>query len=195
MKYAKILGLFALAAAALMAFAGTASATQLTSPSGTVYTSKIVAEGEGETTLENTAIGLKVQCVKSTVEGTVASHGSTVTAAGNISSLTFTECTNGYTVTVLKSGSLEVHTEGTTSNGNGTLTSSGAEVTIHTPLGFSCTFTTSSTDIGKVTGGTPAKLAIAGASIPRTGDSSLCGSSATWKGTYKVTTPSTLLVD
>ncbi|MGN6256684.1 MAG: hypothetical protein ACTHN3_02895 [Solirubrobacterales bacterium] len=201
MKYVKILGLFALAAAALMAFAGSASATTLTAPEGTTYTSTIEATSEGHVILENSSIGLKVEC-NSTVEGKVESHGTTVTAVGNISTLDFTNCTNGYVVTVLKKGSLEVHTDGETVTGNGTLTGSGQEVTIHTPLGFSCTYATSGTDLGTVTGYTNvsptsehATLDINSVTIPRTNDSALCGSGAFWKGSYKVNTPTKLWVD
>ncbi|MGN6257579.1 MAG: hypothetical protein ACTHN3_07505 [Solirubrobacterales bacterium] len=199
MKYVKALGLFALAAAALMAFAGSASATQVTSPKGTVYTSTIKAEGEGETTLENKSIGLKVQCEVSVVEGKVESHGTSVTTAGKISKLTYEKCTNGYIVTVLKTGTLEVHTEVSVNNGNGTLTSSGAEVTIHTPLGFSCTYTTNNTDIGILKGSVntnkTATLEIGSSNIPRTEDSALCGTSAVWTGSYSVVTPDYLDVD
>ncbi|MGN6256685.1 MAG: hypothetical protein ACTHN3_02900 [Solirubrobacterales bacterium] len=194
MKYVKMLGLFALAATALMAFAANASATTLTSPPGTTYTGTIVAESEGETTLTNTNIGLKVQCPVSKVEGPVQQHGTGVTVKGNITSLTYENCTNGYTVTVLEAGSLEIHA---TSGGNGTLTSSGAKITIHTPLGFSCTYTTSGTDIGTLTGKDTehATLDIGSSTISRTADSSLCGTSATWTGSYTVVTPSNLTVD
>ena len=187
----------ALVAAALMALVGSASATVLTSPSGTVYTSTIKAESEGTTTLHNSSLGVSVSCKKSTVEGKVESHGTGVTVKGNVSSLTFSECGSD-TVTVLKAGSLEVH-EKQGGNGYGTLTSLGAEITIkNSATGVSCTYTTGAgTDIGTLTGSgsTNATLDIESATIPRTGDSILCGSKGQWTGSYKVTTPSTLLVD
>jgi hypothetical protein len=189
MKYVKMLGLLAVAAAALMAFAGTASATILTSPSGTTYTGEIKAEA-GTTELHGPFT--TVSCKKSTVAGSVESHGASTTAGGKISSLTFTEC--NFPVTVLKAGSLEIHTSGESANGNGTLTSSGAEITIATSIA-NCIFTTSSTDVGTLTGGTPATLAINSAGIPRTGHSIFCGSKGTWTGSYTVSTPGTLLVD
>jgi hypothetical protein len=199
MKYAKILGLAAMALAALMAFAGTASATTLTSPAGTTYTSTIKAESEGTTELvsELGAFGT-IKCKKSTVEGKVEEHGTTVTAGGKISTLTFTECEGGTpTSPVAVPGSLEVHTEGSTSNGNGTLTSKNAKVIVHNTAVGTCEFETSSTgtDLGKLTGGTPAKLVISGVVIRVGGSNPFCGSNSTWKGTYKVTSPSTLLVD
>ena len=192
--------LLVLAAAAFMALAASASATTVTSPSGTVYTSTMKAASEGTTTLHNSSLGVSVSCTASSVEGKVQNHGSGVTASGSISSLTFTGC-GADTVTVLKAGSLEVHDKTGGNNFDGTLTSVGAEITIKNgATGVSCTYTTGTgTDIGTLTGsvstGGNATLDIESATIPRTGDSILCGSKGQWTGSYKVTTPSTLLVD
>jgi hypothetical protein len=201
MKYAKMLGLLAIAAAALMAFAGVASATTLTSPAGTTYTSTIKAASEGKTTLHNASLGVSVSCEESNVEGKVESHGSGVTAGGKVTTLTFTKC-GADTVTVLAPGSLEVHNISGTSNG--TLTSVGAEITIkNAATGVSCTYKTgpapSATDIGTLTSsattGKTATLDIASSIIPRSGDSILCGSKGEWTGSYVVNTPDSLLVD
>jgi hypothetical protein len=189
MNYLRALRLLVLAAAAVMSFAGLASANPVTSPKGTVYTGTIKAESEGGTALHGSFIS--VSCNKSTVEGKVESHSGT-TAGGNISLLNFTEC--NYPVKVLKAGSLQVHT---TEKGKGTLTSTGAEITIETSVG-NCTFSTSSTDIGTITGtgstNGAATLDIDSSSIPRTGHSFFCGSSGEWTGSYKVTSPSTLYI-
>lgn len=201
MKYLKMLGLLALAAAALTAFAGVASATTATSPKGTVYTSTYKGVAEGATSLHNTSLGITITCKQSIVEGKVEKHGSGVTTAGKISLLTFTEC-GADTVTVLKTGSLEAHAKVNGTNADGTLTSTGAEITIKNgATGVSCTYTTNNTDIGTgtltstdTTGGN-ATLDVASSTIPRTGDSILCGSSGTWTGSYKVVTPSTLYID
>jgi hypothetical protein len=182
MKYLKMLGLLAVAAAAMMAFAGVASATTLTSPAGTAYTSTLKATSTSST-LHGSFIS--VTCKHSAVEGKVESHGASVTAGGKVTGLTFSECTDP--VTVKKEGSLEVHS-------NGRVTSTGAEIIIHTSVG-ECVFTTSGTDIGLFTGGTPAKLDIDSVAIPRTGGSFFCGSSGEWTGSYSVTTPGTLLLD
>jgi hypothetical protein len=189
MKYVKMLGLLAVAAAALMAFAGTASATTVTSPTGTTYTSTIKASA-GTTELHGSFI--TVSCKKSTVEGSVESHGAATTAGGAISSLTFSEC--NFPVKVLKAGSLEVH--GISGTENGTLTSKNAEITIETSIA-NCIFTTKAegTDVGTLTGGSPAKLDINSASIPRTGHSVFCGGSGTWTGGYEVTTPTSVFID
>jgi hypothetical protein len=217
MKYAKILGLMAVAVAALMAFAATASATTLTSPTGTTYTSTIKAESEGTTSLDGAFV--TVSCAKSTVEGTVSQHGTGVTVKGNLNSaleggkikgLTFSEC--NFPVTVNEAGSLEIHPVKTNSSQNvveacattectGTLTSSGTKVTIETSLG-TCVFKTSGTDVGLVTptndtgGAATLDIGAHGTGIiPRTEGSFLCGSSGTWTGSYKVTTPGSLFID
>ncbi|HEU4463052.1 MAG TPA: hypothetical protein VFR75_10725 [Solirubrobacterales bacterium] len=184
MKYVKILGLLAVAAAALMAFAGTASATTVTSPTGTVATPTIHAVNSGgkHVTLANPIANISCQ---STVVGKVESHGTGVTAEGKISTLDFTECTNGWHVTTVNPGKLIAHW---TSGYNGTLTSSGAKVDT-TRFGITCVYETAETSIGTITGGNPAKLTIS-AKIPiNTAESSgLCGNEAAkWEGGYENT--------
>ena len=192
--------LLVIPSAVVAALTGPASATVVTSPSGTPYTSTIKAASEGTTTLHNSSLGVSVSCKKSTVEGKVESHGTGVTVKGNVSSLTFGEC-GADTVTVLKTGSLEIH-EGQGGNHiDGTLTSVGAEITIKNgATGVSCTYTTGTgTDIGTLTGsgttGKTATLDIESATIPRTGDSILCGSKGQWTGSYVVSTPDVLNVE
>lgn len=197
MKHLKMLGLLAVIAAALMAFAGTASASTATSPKGTVYTGIYKAEVEGSVKLDGSFV--TVQCNQSIIEGKVEQHGSGVTTGGKISTMDFSSC--NYSVTVLKAGSLEAHqTGGKGTDADGTVTSSGLELTIHTSVG-ACTFTTNNTDVGTgtltssdTTGGN-ATLDIATSAIPRTGGSFLCGASGILTGSYKVVTPSTLYID
>lgn len=192
MKYAKMLGIAAMALAALMAFAGIASATRVTSPAGTLYTGTIKATSTN-TELHNSFSFGTIKCGHSEVEGSVTSHGSGVTAIGSISKLTFTNCTNGKpTSPVVNRGTLEVHY---TSGSNGTATSNNAEVIIHETLVGTCIFKTKNTDIGTVVGGTTAKLEINSSTIPQSGGNPFCPSSATWTGTYTVNTPDTLLLD
>ncbi|HEX5526966.1 MAG TPA: hypothetical protein VFX44_07175 [Solirubrobacterales bacterium] len=215
MKYLKFLGLAAIFAAALTAFAGTASATTLTGSGGTLPAGteiKSVAEGK---TILHPPIG-DIECEESTVSGKTSNEGSaTETVQGSIESLTFSKC--NATVTVLVKGSLEIHTsyetvidevEGrkvdtritkTVADSNGWLTGNGNEVTVEF-LGFHCIFKTNGTPLGKVTGsantGGNATLDIE-ATIPRTGGRSgvFCGSEAQWTGSYKVTSPSVLNID
>jgi hypothetical protein len=154
---------------------------------GVPYTGAIEAEAEGSTTLHGI---VDVTCAKSTVGGTVVSHGAEVTAKASLSSLTLTECGSN-DVTVSSVGSLEIHE---LSGGNGTVTSSGAQISVQvTAFGITCVYSTSNTDIGTLTATeTPegnATLDIESASIPRTGGSIFCGSSAEWTGSYAVSTP------
>ncbi|HET7418630.1 MAG TPA: hypothetical protein VFJ61_13490 [Solirubrobacterales bacterium] len=191
MKYAKFLALAATALAALMAFAGVASATTLTSPAGTTFTGTLKASSSNATLTNSSTIGT-IKCAKSEVEGNVTKHGTGVTVFGDITKLTFTECTGGEpTDPVAKPGTLELHY---TSGSNGTVTSSGAEVIIHKTLVGTCVFKTNNTDIGQFTGGTPAKLDIEGV-IPQESSNFFCPPNATWSGTYTVTSPGTLLVN
>jgi hypothetical protein len=187
MKYVKMLGLLAVAAAALMAFAGTASASTTTLTSGgTAYTGEIAATS---TNGELDGAFVTVKCGHSEAKGTVAEHGG-AEAKGTISSLTFTSC--NYETTVKNAGSLAIN-----GTGNG-VKSSGAEVSIHTSVG-TCVFTTNSTTVGTLTDssetGGKAVLDINSSKIPRTGGNFLCGSSGTWTGNYTVNTPANLVVD
>lgn len=210
MKYLKLMGLAAIAAAALMALAGTASATIITSPSGTQYSGTLKTElNGGEAILKSSFIG-EVKCKKSTVEGKIETQGAEVTASGRISTLDFTEC-NGVVTPISTEevggvkyyGSLEAHTEYKegkvqAANNNGTLTSKNTEVTVEL-AGLHCIFRTSATgtELGLVTGGTPATFKAESAAIPRTGGRSgaFCGSSAFWNANYKVVTPGSLFID
>ena len=189
MKYVKMFGLAALAAA-LMAFAavGTASATTIESEAGVPLGSgtTITANSEGTTTL-HPPIG-SIECEESHVGGkTTNAGGAGVNVTGNIEALSWSKC--NATVNVLAKGTLSV---AATSGSNGTLSSTGAEVTVEY-LGFHCIFKTNSTSLGTVTGGSPATLDIS-ATIPRTGGRSgaFCGSTAQWTGSYAVSNPSTL---
>jgi hypothetical protein len=186
MKCVKILGLLAVAAAALMAFAGTASATYVTtSTGGETAEPAIHAVNEGgHVKLANPIAN--IEC-SSTVEGKVESHkveDATVPASGKISTLDFTGCTNSWHVTTTKPGTLSVLWE---NKHNGQLSSNGALVNT-TRFGINCNYETKNTAIGTVTGGNPATLAIS-ASIPLAeGSSPLCGSgNAAWSGSYVTT--------
>ncbi len=196
MKYLKMLGLLAVAAAALMAFAGSAAATVATSPKGTVYTGKYVATSSNS---ELHGSFVTVKCGHSLVEGKVEQHGAGVTTKGPVTYLDFTEC--NYVVLIHSAGTLEAHATAINgTNADGTVTSNGAKIELQTSVG-TCIFTTNSTDIGTgtltssdTTGGN-AVLDVSSAKIPRTGGNFLCGSSGTWTGSYTVTTPSTLYID
>ena len=181
MKYIKMLGLLAIAAAALMAFAGTASASTLTSPEGTTYTGNFTATS---TNLELHGSFVTIKCTHPEMKGSVEQHGA-ANAGGKISSLTFTGCNYPTTVTA---GGIMVFT-----SANGALWSLLAWH-LHTSVG-TCTFTTNNTPIGTLVEGKNAYISINSAKIPRTGGNFLCGSSGTLTGTYDLTTPNDLWVD
>jgi hypothetical protein len=174
------------------ALGGTASATDLTSPEDTVYTSTIAATSEGHVVFDNPIA--KVEC-ESSVEGKVESHGEGVTAKGNVSSLTFTGCTNSWHVTVVAAGSLEVHPS---EYGDGTVTSSGVTIEA-TRLGVTCRYATSNTSLGTLTGSysTEGKATLdVDAAVPFHSGSIFCGAGATsWTGSYTINTPEFLTVD
>lgn len=188
MKYAKCLGLSAVAAAVLMAFAGTASATTITS-SGSTYTGFITLTSEYHVVLDNPIA--KIEC-NSSVTSKVESHGAGVTAKANVLALSFTSCTNDWHVTVVAGGSLEAHA---LESGDATLTSSGATIEA-TRFGVSCRYATNFTDIGRLTDGdtgsgggfyTPGTVHVQ-AEIPFHSGSFLCGTGATtWTGSYGIT--------
>jgi hypothetical protein len=201
MKYGKLVGLLAMAAAALMAFSASASAaTTLTSPANTVLGAKAKITGKSiEGAIAGTKhvvltgpLGINVQC-ESHVEGEVTGQNAGGTTEGKITSLAFTGCTNGYIVHVKALGTLEVHTEKTTANGNGTITASGTTVEVtNTPVGTCAYQTGSNLDIGQLTGSDTDPLFEITAAIPRHAGSggAFCGSSGTWEGKYTVTVPS-----
>jgi hypothetical protein len=194
MKYAKMLGLLAVAAAALMAFAGSASATTLTDGSGgTLGVGTVIEAGNvGEAILDGT---VNIKCKKSTVKGEVTNAGgASATVSGSVSPLTFSEC-GANTVTVSKGGTLEIHGQ---AGNKGTLTSSGAEVTVltHNILGtVHCIYTTEATDLGTVEGGTGATLKIDSVPINRASTDFGCGSTSEWTAHYTVSKPATLNID
>ncbi|HET7418627.1 MAG TPA: hypothetical protein VFJ61_13475 [Solirubrobacterales bacterium] len=193
MNYAKLFALAAMALTVLIPFAGTASASRVTSPPGTLYTGTIKATSTDTKWTNSSTIGT-VSCEHSEMVGTVKGHGSSATAIVSLSTLTFSKCTGGEpTSPVGFPGSLELHL---TTAPNGTTTSSGAVVIIHKTLVGSCSFRTNEkpADIGTFTGGTPAKLDIGSSPIPQGSNNMFCPSSANLSGTYTFTSPGSLLL-
>jgi hypothetical protein len=195
----KILGLLAATAAAMMAFAANASATTVTS-NGASYTGSFHASSEGHVDFH--VAPSKILC-PSTFTGTIETHSAAGTAHGPVSSLSFFNCTGGWTVTVEKAGRLEFHTDPndpTGTSGNSTLTSSGATITaFNHPLGISCRYKTENTHIGTLRGsnttGGHATLDIV-ASVPFHAGSPFCGpGAAVWTGSYTFDAPSNLNID
>jgi len=201
MRHLKIIGLLAVAATAIMAFVGVGSAaaevlwtrnsggTLTTVATGTALKSSL--ESGTSALLKDTAGGVNDTCTGSTVEGKVETN-SGGSAGGKVSSLTFTGCS--HTTDVLAPGSLSIkRIAGTT---NGTVTSSGARVTIKSTIfGISCVANTGAgTTIGTLTG---AATNTASATMDINAVITLengCGDS-TWTGSYLVTSPLGLVAD
>jgi hypothetical protein len=190
MKLTKILGVVAVAALALMAFASTASATKL-ELNGLPETAKDVTikaslKSGTSALLTDTAGFFANTCTASAVEGNDSTQTSGTTVSGPITGLAFTSCKEE-PVTVDTNGSLSVENiAGTT---NGTVRSIGALVTVPSPFGLlkCATAAAPGTDIGTLTG-------VASGNATMDISASLnCGSiTAKWTGTYTVTSPTGL---
>ena len=191
--HARTLGLATLVTAALLTFAGSAAATQLTSPAGTAYTGSLHTESQDEAVLH--FFGSTFQC-DGTVAGNVEQHGSGITVKGSITALTFSNCSAPIVTKTLKGGTVEIHPIAGTHIG--TVTSTGYEIEL-TAFGIRCLYTTNNTHLGTLTGsdatGGTAVFDVS-ATLPRTGGSAFCpGQGGLWTGNYKVLTPDSLLVD
>ncbi|HEX6781142.1 MAG TPA: hypothetical protein VF125_03830 [Solirubrobacterales bacterium] len=188
MKYVKILGLAAVAAMAMMAFAGSASATTL-EVGGVAQNKSVTIEASiaagGSAILKDTNNATVDTCTGSVVKGSTSSPFSAEKVTGAVSSLTFTGCS--HKTTVLKPGKLYITWEGGT---NGDVFSEEAEVTVESTIfGASCIAKTGTgTTIGTLDGVASghATMTINGV-IPM----GLCGD-AIWSGNYTVTSPAGL---
>jgi hypothetical protein len=184
MKVSKILGIAAIAALALMAFASTAAATTLETngvkQSGAVSLDlSLTSSAATESTsgiFSNTCSTSTWQATTSAVTGAVVS--------GSISAMSFSNCTHSPLV-VNSKGSISIERIGTTTNG--TVRSTGTSVTYPwTILGevVSFTCTTNNTYIGTLNGTASGATSITLNAILT------CGGvlpSARWTGTYTIT--------
>ncbi|MGN6663154.1 MAG: hypothetical protein ACTHK6_02930 [Solirubrobacterales bacterium] len=199
MKYVKMLGPAAIAAAALMAFAGTGSASAapglLTCGTGTPCSAgtTIKATSRGKITLDTLAGNVECHSLIVGHTTTVEEGGIDGNADGPITTLDWTEC-GGDTVTTLATGSFSIES-------NGTFESFGTRITvIH--AGVHCIFEmapTTGTNLGTVTGsagtkGRPYSTSRAQSRVGGNGGA-FCGSTAPWTGSYEVINPNPLDVD
>jgi hypothetical protein len=196
MKHLKILGLAAVAAMALMAIgASTASATTL-AVGGSKTNSAVKIEASLETgtsaKLQKTDGTFANTCTTSKVVGTTSVFTGTAVSgplAEKETGLSFGSCTTEK-VTVDASGSLSVEwISGTT---NGTVKSSGAKVTVPSPFGTLTCETGTGTDVGTLTG---TKTGSATMDIKAVLNCGFLAPSATWEGSYWVTSPGGLGVE
>jgi hypothetical protein len=179
MKFTKILGVVAVAAMALMAFASTASATTLEVGGATQAGAVTIEASSGAAVLRDT-FGVSANKCSSTVEGTTSVKTGAV-VSGAITTLTFKPCEREEVVVHTK-GSLSVERIGATTNG--TVRSIGAVVTTPSPFGvLTCTTAASpGTDIGTLTG-----VGAGGTATIDVKANLSCGISAIWEGTYTAT--------
>jgi hypothetical protein len=187
MKIMKILGATAVAALALMAFTGTASATTLeikgVKQTGAV-TLHLTLEPSTSLVESATGGGFANTCTESTVHFTTTTPFTATRVGGPVTGLTFSNCTESPLV-VDAGGYLEIETiSGTT---NGTLLSKNLKFTSPSPFGaLTCTTSGTGTDIGTITGK---------ASGNATWDLNAvlnCGfflPSTKWEGAFAVTSP------
>jgi hypothetical protein len=208
MKYIKMLGLAAVAAMAITAFAGAASASASelcstnTSPcTGTKYGAGTTLEATSTSSVLTTSGGFinpVVTCTHSALKGSVTNAGGKgLNVVGTINSLTFTGCTySGGKCTMTATGTSYLATGIATGGGNGILTVEkdtggvpGASVSCEGLL--TCDY--SSSDISfSLTGGNPAKIVankvlLSGGAFP-------CPTQASWTATWTVLKPSPLFL-
>jgi hypothetical protein len=203
MKYVKMLGLAAVAAAALMALVGSSSASAsvfcttaegTTCPSGWAETAGTTFHAVNIGTLKLTTSFKNIECTESTIHGRMINEGgASVPAVAAFETLTFGGC--NCTVNVISPGELAVEW---TSGNNGTATSKGAEVTASCSTIFGnvhCIYSTGAgTALGTATGGEELQIDISENNIPRLSTSGLCAEKANWDATYKVTTPKPIYI-
>jgi len=199
MKHLNMLGLAAVAAAALMAFVGASTATATTLTSGATAMKvgdEIHAINSGTGTLTTTY--KNITCTESTVKGVISNAGGVgVEASASIEKqwLTWGGC--NCEVKTLAGGAISINGE---DENKGTVTSNGAEVTTtcnSTLFGtVHCIYSTfGGTDLGTLKGGTGAKIEMKENNIPRLTTNALCAEKAHWDATYVVDSPATLNVD
>jgi hypothetical protein len=189
MKLTNMIGIVAVAALALMAFASTASATTLET-NGVKQTKAIELKASlsGSSILRDTSGNFANTCTQSTAAGSNTTSVTGTTVSGPISSLSFTKCTHE-SIIVDKLGSLSIEWLKETS---GTVRASGAEVTVPVTIFggvVKATCTTNNTDLGTVTGVSSGNAPLALNAVLN------CGTflpSAKWEATYLFTGPAGL---
>lgn len=189
MKYLKMLGLAAVAAMALTALAASSASATTLEVGGVTKNSSVslsLSLQSGSRVIWSRTDGtLGNECTVSTMAGSTSSPFTASQVTGPLSSLTFSSCLDS--VTVHKPGQFYVqHIAGTT---DGTVSFENTEITVRM-FGFYVTcLAGAGIDVGRLTG------TAAGNSILHVNSVISCGfllPSATWKGTYVVTSPAGL---
>jgi len=190
MKHLKMLGLFAMAAAALMAFAGSASAATFTSPTGTAYSGTLKASLQGSALLK--AGFAEITCTEGEVHGDVTTNNDTH-ATGPITLVSFAKCGSATVDTLSSTGTITIE--------KGTHTVSGTGVQVTTAVaGTSCVYGLGTgTDLGTATNTIVNSKDVVtldvNAKLPKEAGGFLCASPAAWTANYIVTTPAESYAD
>lgn len=198
MKHVKMLGLAAVAAMALVAVvgAGTASATTLTAAGGAIINTGTEFHAVNEATNTLTTAFKNVECQESTMSGRTTNETGTTVNIGSIEIVTSKcNCEAKY----LSTGTVAIEVIG--SGPNGTMTSTGAELTVTCSTIFGtvhCIYKTNAVTLGTLTGssttGATAREDVEGEEIPRLATNGLCAEKAALDGKYKATAPDVLNV-
>jgi hypothetical protein len=196
MKHLKIIGLAAVAAAALMAFAASSASADVVcttsgNPCANKITSVVASLSKESANLTDTSGNSFATCTVGEVKGEITAQGKEVNPSGAITSLTWGAKGAGCNTTVdtVKNGKLELRTEG----GASAVWASESEVTL-VAFGVSCTYGAGTgTKIGTLNTGAGATMTI-NAIVNKTAGSFLCPSTAKWNGTYAVTNHSSVFI-
>ncbi|HXQ89198.1 MAG TPA: hypothetical protein VN733_06115 [Solirubrobacterales bacterium] len=202
MRHSKTFGLIAMAAMALAALAGpaTASATELYkggNPGTTMSAGEeIVASLESGTsaTLISPTESLLATCTGSELKAKITSTGSSSsTVKGSASALSFSSCSTAVTTKTL--GELEIHHIAETDNG--TVTAIGFDI-VATLFGVECGYGAGSgISLGTLTGNLFAEERATldvSATLSKVTGGFLCPATAKWSASYTVTSPTGLNV-
>jgi hypothetical protein len=167
-----------------MAFAGSASAATITSPTGTEYTGLITESFEGSVLIE--AGFANITCTTGTVAGRLTTNTETE-AAGEITTVSFSNCGSATVDTLNHKGTFTITKAGTT------VTGTGVEVTIAV-FGTSCVYGFGGgTHLGTATNTTVSGVDIVttdtSANVPKITGGFLCASPARFTGSSVITSP------
>ena len=197
MKPFKMLGVAAMAAAALMVLvgAGTASATvicknnlntETCSEPYPIGTEGIASIPAGKSiVLADTEGGELDRCNTSTVTGKLKSQGSGKPALSELSTITFGNCT--FPTKTVNPGRGELTwIKGTD---NGTLFTYETQATINTVFFGSCIYGVTGTDMGTTVGGNPGSLTVNAVVEKFSGSNFACPETAKLTGQYVATSP------
>jgi len=188
MKHLKMLGLFVMTAAALMAFVGSASAAgTFTAPSGTVYIGQFSATLEGSSLLK--AGFAEITCTTGTIAGKFTTNNEEH-VTGPITSIGFSSCGSSTVDTINNNGTLTINKSNTEVTGTGT------EITYFAG-GVSCVYGFGAlTSLGRASNTASGVTLALKAKLTTLGKQSiLCATQPEWTANYIITVPTGSVID